>query len=346
MAAAHGPSRLLRPVATAALGTGMVALGGLSALAVAGRRVRNRRNPELDALAEPPAGVTHHHLPTADGGTVHVVEVGTGRPIVLLHGVTLQWWVWSPLMRLLSDRYRVIAWDMPGHGESELGSDGFTMETLCRDLAMVLRELDCRDAVVAGHSLGGCLLGNAVARERETFAERVAGLAFVATAANLSDNLFRHGSAKTLWGAAGGLLLLGLRKPNPNMTWSENDLSTGVLAQAFGPHATAEMVSVVRHMTATFPADTSVRAAKVLTSHDARAALPTVTVPTLVIAGEYDRLLPPDHAREIADLVPSAHYVELGGIGHQIMQEAPRELADALDDLVERIVEREAAGSN
>ncbi len=287
-------------------------------------------------MAHRPADAIHHNLPTEDGGSVHVVEVGSGRPIVLLHGVTLQWWVWSPLINVLKDRYRVLAWDMPGHGESELGADGFTITSVTRDLAMVLDTLDCDGAVLVGHSLGGCVIGNFVALEPAALAARVSGLAFVASAANLSGNLLRHGSAKTFFGAFGGVLLLGLRKPNPNLSWSDNDLSAALIGQAFGPTATADMVAATRQMTAEFPARTSVQASAVLAAHDARTALASVTVPTAVIAGEYDKLLPPDHSREIANLVPGARYTELAGIGHQIMQEAPRELAAALDDLVER----------
>ena len=332
-----GRSHWIRPIVAAALGAGIVALGGVSATAIAGRRIRNRHNSSLEKLAHRPADAVHHDLPTEDGGSVHVVEVGSGRPIVLLHGVTLQWWVWSPLINLLADRYRVIAWDMPGHGESELGSDGFTIETVTRDLAMVLETLDCDGAVLVGHSLGGCVVGNFVALQPESLAERVSGLAFVGSAANLSHNLLRHGSLKTFFGAFGGVLLAGLRKPNPNVSWGDNDFSAALIGQAFGPSATAEMVSVARQMTAEFPAATSVQASKVLTGHNAVNALATVTLPTAVIAGEYDKILPPDHSREIAELVPNAHYVELGGIGHQIMQEAPDALASVLDDLVERI---------
>lgn len=325
------------PVATAALSAGLIALGGVSTAAIAGRRIRRRHDPALDELSRRPAGVTHHHLTTADGGTVHVTEIGTGRPIVLLHGVTLQWWVWSPLINLLQDRYRVIAWDMPGHGESELGADGFSFDTLCRDLSLVLTELDCTDAVLVGHSLGGCTIGQYPAKQRQVFSERVAGMMFVATAANLRDHLVGRGSIKTMFGAAGGFLLLGLRNPNPNMKWTDNDLSAALLGQAFGPTATAEMVDVVRVMSSEFPAGTSRQAADVLSSHDARTSLPTIDVPTVVVAGEYDRLLPPDHSREIAELVPGAELIELGRIGHQIMQEAPQELVFALEALEQRL---------
>ena len=329
-------SRVVRLVSRSALGLGGIGLAALSSVAIVGHRVRRRHNPELDALAHEPTSIVHHHLRTADGGVVHVAEAGTGRPVVLLHGVTLQWWVWSPVMNLLSDRYRVIAWDMPGHGESELGSDGFTMETLCRDLAMVLDELDVSDAVLVGHSLGGCTVGGFLSRQPETLAERVGALMFVATAATLAEGLATKGSPRTLFGLPGGALLSGLRKPRPSNPWTDNDLNAGLVAMAFGPGATARMVSSVRRMIAEFPASTSVAAAPVLLRHDATAALSSAAIPTTVLAGQYDRLLPPGHSRQIANLVRGSRLVELDGVGHQIMQEAPYELVAALDDLVTR----------
>ena len=73
---------------------------------------------------------------------LHAVVTGTGPPVVLLHGVTLQWWVWSAVIRLLRSDHRVIAWDMRGHGESKAGTRGVTLEACADDLAQILIELD------------------------------------------------------------------------------------------------------------------------------------------------------------------------------------------------------------
>ena len=53
--------------------------------------------------------MTRREVPTHDGGSVHLVEYGEGRPLVLLHGVTLGAEVWAPIMHLVGDRFRVIA---------------------------------------------------------------------------------------------------------------------------------------------------------------------------------------------------------------------------------------------
>ena len=63
--------------------------------------------------------------------------------------------MWAPQFHQLTDRYRVIAVDLRGHGESAVGSDGLGISRLADDLATLLTALDLRDAVVVGHSMGG-----------------------------------------------------------------------------------------------------------------------------------------------------------------------------------------------
>ena len=79
------------------------------------------RAPLPDDLFDLPDDVVHHRIPTPDGGSIHAVERGSGRPLVLLHGITLRHDVWAPQLRELADRYRVIAVDLRGHGESTAG---------------------------------------------------------------------------------------------------------------------------------------------------------------------------------------------------------------------------------
>ncbi|HWJ96829.1 MAG TPA: alpha/beta fold hydrolase, partial [Acidimicrobiales bacterium] len=113
------------------------------------------RRPVDDVLFDLPAGVIEHEIPTPDGGTVHAIEQGAGRPLVLLHGITLRADVWAPQFHQLTDRYRVIAVDLRGHGTSKAGDAGFGVARLGDDLATLLTELDLHDAVLVGHSMGG-----------------------------------------------------------------------------------------------------------------------------------------------------------------------------------------------
>lgn len=324
--------KLSRP-AGALLGIGMVALAGVSATKVAGSRIRARRDPELDRLGAPPDDVTHHRITTADGGDLHVVEAGSGRPVVLLHGVTLQWWVWSSVIALLRPRYRVIAWDMRGHGTSRAGSEGVSLEATTDDLATLLRELDLQDAIVVGHSMGGMTLGQFAARHADELAARVSALYFVATSACALDLSPRRGTLRTAYGLAGLALLSGLKRPTPRYPWPDNDLSAVLIRAAFGPNATADMIDAVRRMSADMSTATMIEAGNAVARHDVRRSLPLIDVPTAVVVGDVDRLTPPGHGREIAALVPGATLTVLPGIGHQIMQESPQALVEGIDGL-------------
>ena len=129
-------SRKLVVLGATAIGIGVAAVGAYRAthpkeaggpVAPSPGRARPPLPPELFDL---PDGIVHHHLPTPDGGVVHAIEKGAGRPIVLLHGITLRSDVWAPQFHQLADRYRVIAVDLRGHGESVAGSSGFGLDPL------------------------------------------------------------------------------------------------------------------------------------------------------------------------------------------------------------------------
>jgi len=80
---------------------------------------------------------------------------GSGRPVVLLHGYLETGDVWDPLAEMMSDRFRVIVVDLPGHGESEVQGEIHTMEFLARAVREVLRDAGEERVMMAGHSLGG-----------------------------------------------------------------------------------------------------------------------------------------------------------------------------------------------
>ena len=136
------------------------------------------------ALFDLPADVTHRTVPTPDGGELHLIERGEGRPLVLLHGITLRADVWAPQFHQLADRYRVIAVDLRGHGTSTAGTDGYGLPRLATDLATVLETLDLRDAVFVGHSMGGMTIMQFCGDHPDVLDERVAGVVFVATRAH------------------------------------------------------------------------------------------------------------------------------------------------------------------
>nr|WP_322046430.1 alpha/beta hydrolase [Paraburkholderia sp. J67] len=120
----------------------------------------------LPAAASAASGSTAHsangHSRSAsfvkakDGTEIYFKDWGTGTPVVFSHGWPLSADAWDPQMLFLVNQgYRVIAHDRRGHGRSGQPSAGNDMDTYADDLAAVLDALDVRNAMLVGHSTGG-----------------------------------------------------------------------------------------------------------------------------------------------------------------------------------------------
>jgi pimeloyl-ACP methyl ester carboxylesterase len=322
----------------------LIGIGAAAAAAAVGAAVlthrsvtklRARTNPELDPLYDLPADVVHHQIPTRDAAVIHAIERGEGRPLLLIHGITLQAWVWSPQLHQLSDRFRVIAVDVRGHGRSTVGSDGVGREVAARDVAEVLAHFDLREAVVVGHSMGGMILMEFAGDHPDVLAERVAGLVFMDTAAfQILPPLVQP------VGKAMGRRLVGrveAGKPVPQRQIGDDDMSWFMTRLAFGADPPAKAVDQVRRFLAEVPQSTSLPSGVDLLDHDARDALAATATPSLVLVGSRDLLTPVWAARRIATFLPDARLEVLPGAGHQLMQERPFEVAELLDAFVARI---------
>jgi len=337
--------KIPKAAVAAAAGTTAVGIGAAVAGAYAVTRPRgafgplppdpgSRRRPLGDERFELPADITAHDLPTRDGGSIHVIERGTGRPLVLLHGITLRSDVWAPQLHDLADRFRVIAVDLRGHGASTAGTDGYGMHRLAADLATVLVNLDLHDAIVVGHSMGGMTAMVFCGDFPEVLDERVAGLVFLATRAHavLPPYVDRVGRAVLRRGQ--GRVDSGRALP------SRATVTPRAARLAFGERPSPRAVEIVAEMGQAMAPEALVPSVAGLLEHDAREALAATKTPSLVVVGTRDLLTPVPAARHLARQLPGPELVVLPRAGHQLMQERPDELATLLDAFVARIEAR------
>lgn len=114
---------------------------------------------QRDSAASPPArrgAQAMHTIQVKDGTQIYFKDWGKGRPVVFSHGWPLSADAWDAQMQFLASRgYRCIAHDRRGHGRSSQPWDGNEMDTYADDLAALVEALDLRDAVHVGHSTGG-----------------------------------------------------------------------------------------------------------------------------------------------------------------------------------------------
>jgi pimeloyl-ACP methyl ester carboxylesterase len=323
----------LLPAAVAAAAA--AGLGGRATLHRSARVIRSRVDPQLDPLYDLPPDVVHHDVAAADGGSIHVIERGAGRPLLLIHGITLQARIWAPQLHTLADRYRVLAMDVRGHGLSTAGRDGFGRRIAARDVATVLEHFDLHDAVIVGHSMGGMILMEFAGDFASVLAERVAGVVFMDTAAyQIAPRL-----ALPVMKAMGRRVRTRYEsgRPVPDRPMGEDDLSLVLSRLAFGADPPARAVDEVRRCGAEVPQSTSLPSWIDLLDHDARDALAATSTPSMILVGSRDLLTPVYAARRIARFLPRARFEVLPGAGHQLMQERPFEVARLLDDFVASI---------
>lgn len=92
-----------------------------------------------------------------DGVRIYYEDHGSGPAVLLSHGYSATSRMWEGQVAALKDRYRVITWDMRGHGQSDSPADQaqYSEEATCGDMAGILKELGIEKAVIGGLSLGG-----------------------------------------------------------------------------------------------------------------------------------------------------------------------------------------------
>ncbi|VVE88760.1 alpha/beta fold hydrolase [Pandoraea bronchicola] len=227
--------------------------------------------------------------------------------LVLLHGIGGNRHVWpAQFETFVTAGYRVVAWDMPGYGESAMPAEA-TMASLADSLRTLLDTLGPSRFVLVGHSMGGMVAQELMARGAP-FTRDIAALVLCGTspAFGKPDGDFQRefvrqrtaplDAGKTLREMAEAIVPGMLGEPDA--------------AAREGAHALA-----VDAMGALTP-DAYRAALQALVGFEQRTALARLAVPVLLIAGEHDTNAPPKVMARMAESIPDARYVCLPGAGH------------------------------
>ena len=240
-------------------------------------------------------------------------RVGSGQPLVLLHGYPLDHHLWDGLVPLLTDTFDLILPDLRGFGESSTVTSPYSLDDFASDIVGLLDHLQLAQAHIAGHSMGG-YISLAFAR---LYSERVSGLALVGSQAAVDAPERREGRYKTAAEVAekgiGGVV--------------------NTMAPKFTPNQ--ELLDPVRQMMQRQAPAAYIGALKAMAERlDSTGLVAEFKFPVVLVHGEADELIPVARAREIKATVPQAQLVELPGVGHLPMLEAPQETAQAIRQLV------------
>jgi pimeloyl-ACP methyl ester carboxylesterase len=137
--------------------------------------------PERDSAGAAPLAVGEHQWTTADGNSMPYTVTGEGEAtVVLVHCWMCDRTFWSEQTPPLSEHYRTIALDLPGHGEATANRDNWSVSTFGADVAGLIEDLDLGNVVLVGHSMGGPVSLRAAALS----GDRVRGIVAVDTLHN------------------------------------------------------------------------------------------------------------------------------------------------------------------
>ena len=197
------------------------------------------------------------------------VERGEGAPLVFLHGIGGDAACWQPQLEAFSERYRAVAWNMPGYGGSAPLRE-MTFPGLAEALLRLLDRLDIERAHLVGHSMGGMVAQEFAA----TWPERLRSLVLVATSA-------AFGRADGDWQRDFLASRLGPLERGRSMADLAPELVAGLVGDAPDPAGVAQAIASM----AKVPEATYRAALRCLLSFDRRDALARIAAPTLAARG-------------------------------------------------------------
>jgi len=231
-----------------------------------------------------------------------VTSTGSGPRLVMLHGWGLNSHVWDDVVPALSDRFEVSCVDLPGHGGSPWPPTFDSLTSLAEVIAPHLH----RDAIVMGWSLGSM----AALQLALAHSESVRALVLVAaTARFIAGTDWPHGVEPAV------LAQFAAHLEEDH----ESTVRDFLALQVRGEERSLETLRVLRKrvLGAGAPTPMALRAGlEILHTCDLREDVSQIKVPTLVIAGEYDRLTFPEASRELASQLPRARFALIEKAAH------------------------------
>lgn len=255
-----------------------------------------------------------------DGLRLRVHEGGPkdAPTLVLLHPFGLTMKIWRDVIPALEREFHVIAYDAPGHGKSTRPHRPMSLARLARTCVGLLDALGVEDAILMGNSMGG---GTALTvaldhpgRARALVLVDAVGLDF-----------------QPWFGAAWRMLSPSDVASSPDWAWLlAMDLATSKrspLVQELADDLIAVRSDPLHQDTG--PAFWSIVASMVV--HDRTKDLGRVRVPTLVVTGEEDRIVAPEHARRLAAGIPGARFHAFPALGHLPQAEDATQLLEVVE---------------
>jgi 3-oxoadipate enol-lactonase len=244
--------------------------------------------------------------------------LGAGPVVLFLHGIGGGHLAFAPQLETFAEAgYRAVAWDMPGYGHSD-PIEPYTFKGLAEKCITLIEALTVRSArtvSLVGHSMGGMVAQEVVARRPELVRQLV--LCGTSASFGRSDGDWQRQFVEQ-------------RMAPLQAGQSMAEVARQLVPAMAGPRALPEGLRLAEHCMSGVSPGTYRRALEALVTFDRRTALSQISAPTLLIAGENDPNAAPDVMRKMGERILGSRLSVMPGIGHLMNLEDP----DAFDGLV------------
>lgn len=255
---------------------------------------------------------------TLQDSTIAYIDQGEGKPIVLLHGFCGSSRYWEHVIPVLSDSCRVIALDLPGHGQSGPLQGSSTIENLADQVKNLLDELNLQEVTMFGHSLGGYI----TLAFSEKYNNQLNGFSLIHSTAFPDSEEAKKGR------------LANIEKVNQSGIYS---LIDGLVPKLFSPDNQDEnYVGAAMEIGYTTSAEGAIDALNAMKDRpDRNQVLEASTMPVLLIAGEQDQIIPAEKTFSVSRANIKQSIIK--DSGHMSMYENPHDLIKEIQDYLSTI---------
>ncbi|HYN24049.1 MAG TPA: alpha/beta hydrolase [Pyrinomonadaceae bacterium] len=245
---------------------------------------------------------------TLDGARIHYVNYGKGsEALVLIHGWTVNLDNWRDQAPDFAKRNRVIAIDLPGHGQSDKPQITYSMDLFARAVDVVLRDAKVKRAVLVGHSMG-----TPIARQfYRKYPEKTLAIVVV-------DGALRPFGDQAMMDR----MVAGVRGPNYKEALSQ------MFAAMMGPNLSTEAQERIRASSLNTPQHVLVSAMEGMADSSIWGE-DKINVPVLAIMAK-NPFYPPNIEASYRDVAPNLDFQMWEGVGHFIMMEKPKQFNEAV----------------
>lgn len=258
-----------------------------------------------------------------NGFSLACTDAGQGLPLVLVHGYPLNRQMWQPQVKELSGQTRVLAPDLRGHGDSPVIQGPHSMDLFADDLNALLDGLGIQEKIIlCGLSMGGYVT---FAFFRK-YAHRLRGLILTATRA--------APDSEQALAARDQAIQTAVEK-------GVNPIFESMAPKLLSPQTASKlpaMLDLAMTVMRRTPPSTVVKDLQALKARqDSRPTLPRINLPTLIIHGEDDQIVPIQEAREMQAQIPGSRLAAVPAAGHLLNLEQPQIFNRAVQEFLDEL---------